>query len=187
LSVILTLICHAATAATRDAAFPLDEPLEPQGQAKAAALAATVRRLDAAWTSPARRAVETAAALQIEAAVDPALRDTDYGSWAGRRLDDVAAADPTGVAAWMSDTAAAPHGGDSVDDLFQRIAPWMESIGSQDGRIVAVTHASVMRATIILALGAPSLSFWRIDVGPLARVRLRGQSGRWTLLSLSAD
>jgi broad specificity phosphatase PhoE len=184
MSVILTMICNASTGAVRDAAFPLDEPLDPQGHAKASALASAIRRVDVAWTSPALRAVETAAALQIKATVDPALRDIDYGTWSGRTLDEVALADPAAVASWMSDTAAAPHGGESLVDLFQRVAPWLETMCAQEGRVAAISHAAVARASIILALGAPPVSFWRIDLAPLTRVRLRGSAGRWTLLSL---
>jgi broad specificity phosphatase PhoE len=186
MSVTLTIICHASTCALRDAAFPRDEPLDPQGRAKASALAASIRRVDQAWTSPALRAVETAAALQIEATVDPTLRDIDYGTWSGRTLEEVSTADPAAVALWLTDSAAAPHGGESLADLFARIKPWLDSVCAREGRVVAITHPPVARAAIIYALNAPLLSFWRIDVGPLTRVRLRGSSGRWTLLSLSS-
>jgi broad specificity phosphatase PhoE len=186
MSVILTIICNASTQAVRDAAFAVDEPLDAQGHMKASALAGTIRRVDAAWTSPALRAVETAAALQIGARVDPVLRDIDYGTWSGRTLDEVASAEPIAVASWMSDVTAAPHGGESLVDLFQRITPWLEAVCAQEGRVVAVTHAAIARAAIILALDAPPISFWRIDLPPLARVRLRGRAGRWTLLSLGA-
>ena len=67
-------ICHASTSAVREVAFPVDEPIDPQGQAKAAALAGALRRVDAASTSPALRAKQTAAALQLEATVDAALQ-----------------------------------------------------------------------------------------------------------------
>jgi len=184
MSIILTIICHASTVPVRDAAFPLDEPLDPQGRAKASALATTVRRVDEAWTSPALRAVETAAALQLNATVDSALRDIDYAAWSGRTLDEVASDDPAAVASWMGDSTAAPHGGESITDLLRRMTLWMGTVCEREGRVVAVTHAAIVRAAIILALDAPALSFWRIDVAPLARVKLRGSSGRWTLLSL---
>jgi broad specificity phosphatase PhoE len=89
-NVTLSLICHAPTRAIRDAAFPADEPLDPQGAAMAAAAADTIRRVDEAWTSPALRARQTADALRLDARIDPLLRDLDYGSWAGRLLDEVA-------------------------------------------------------------------------------------------------
>jgi broad specificity phosphatase PhoE len=66
---------------------------------------------------------------------------------------------------------------------------WTSEVGSHrgaDSHVVAVTHPAVIRAAIILALDAKPLSFWRIDIPPLYRVRLRGNSGRWTLLSIGA-
>jgi broad specificity phosphatase PhoE len=183
MSVMLTLISHAATWAVREVAFPLDEPLDLQGRAQAAALAGDVRRVDAAWTSPALRARQTADALKLSATVDPALRDIDFGSWAGHSLAEIEAMDPDGAAAWLTDCAAAPHGGESITDLQHRMAAWLENIGSTEGRIVAVTHPSVIRAVVVVALDAAPVSFWRIDVGPLCLVRLRGKAGRWTLVS----
>ena len=49
--------------------------------------------------------------------------------------------------------------------------------------MVAVTHASVMRAAIVCALQAEPRSFWHIDIAPLSLVRLSGHRGRWTLAS----
>jgi broad specificity phosphatase PhoE len=183
-NITLSLICHAPTVAVRNAAFPSDEPLDLQGGAMAAAAADTVRRVDEAWTSPALRARQTADAMRLEARIDPLLRDLDYGSWTGRSLDEVAAADPSGSAAWISDTSAAPHGGESVDELLNRVSTWLRTAGGRNGRVVAVTHASVIRAAVVTVLDAKSASFWRIDVAPLCRVRLRGRGGRWSLLSV---
>jgi broad specificity phosphatase PhoE len=182
---ILTLICHASTSAVRDAAFPMDEPLEPQGHAKATALAAEMRRVDSAWTSPALRARQTAIALGLDAIADPALREVDFGTWSGRSLADIETAAPEAIVAWTTDCSAAPHGGESIIDLLRRIMPWLDTVGQTGGRVVAVTHSTVIRAAIILALDAQPASFWRIDVAPLCQVRLRGNAGRWTLVSVS--
>jgi broad specificity phosphatase PhoE len=186
MSAMLTLICHASTHAVRNAAFPMDEPLDPQGHAKASALAADMRRVDVAWTGPALRARQTANALGLNATIDPNLRDIDFGAWSGRSLVDIETAAPDSVAVWTTDCSAAPHGGESIIDLLHRIAPWFERVARVEGRVVAVTHPAVIRAAIILALDAKPISFWSIDIPPLCRVRLRGNSGRWTLLSIGA-
>src|SRR4051812_43670956 len=101
----LTLICHGATAATRASAFPLDEPLEDGGADQAKTIGPALRRWDRALTSPALRARQTAEALVLDADVDAALRDCDYGRWCGRKLADIQAAHPAEVAAWLSDPA----------------------------------------------------------------------------------
>jgi hypothetical protein len=86
MSMRLTLIAHGATAATRAVAFPQDEPVEARALSSAMVSGQRLRRADRAWTSPALRARQTAAALSLEAAVNPCLRDCDYGRWAGRTL-----------------------------------------------------------------------------------------------------
>ena len=184
MTVRLKLVCHAATAATRAAAFPDDEPLEPQARQKLAEYALPLREASRCWTSPARRAVQTAQFLKLAAAVEPGLADCDYGRWTGRTLEAVQAEEPDAVAQWLADPAAAPHGGEPLLALLARVAGWMDAQRRAPGRVVAVTHASVVKAAILHALGAPPPSFWRIDVAPLTLARLTGDKARWTLASL---
>jgi broad specificity phosphatase PhoE len=184
MSVRLTLICHASTSAVREVAFPADEPLDPQGHAKASALAGELRRVDVAWTSPALRAQQTATALQLEAMANPALKDVDLGRWVGRSFADVQETEPEEIAAWTSRSDAAPHGGESIIALLDRISGWLDALKRQDGRIVAVTHPAVIRAAIVLAIDAKPMSFWRIDIAPLCRVSIQGNNSHWTLRSI---
>ena len=143
-----------------------------------------MRRVDMAWSSPALRARQTAAALGLDATVDPVLRDIDCGAWSGHSLAEIQADAPDAVAGWLTDCSAKPHGGESIADLLHRLAPWLDTLRQAEGRIVAVTHAAVVRAAVLLALDANPMSFWRIDAGPLCQVRLRGNTGRWTLLAM---
>jgi broad specificity phosphatase PhoE len=182
----LTLICHGATAATRAAAFPRDEPLEDGVVEHAKALGLSLRRNDRAVTSPALAARQTAAALSLDAGVHPALRDCDYGHWCGRKLTDIQATHPAELAAWLSDPGASPHGGESLLALMLRVSDWMAERLHDDGHTIAVTHAAVIRAAVIDVLGAPSQSFWRIDVEPLSFVDLRSDKRRWVLRATAA-
>ena len=184
MSLILTMGLPCIDPRGARCCFSLDEPLDPQGHAKAAALASRIRRVDTAWTSPALRATQTAAALGLAAAIEPALRDIDFGRWAGRSPTEIEVGEPDAVALWMTDSAASPHGGESIIELLQRVRTWLDIVAELDGRIVAVTHPAVIRSVIIVALDAKPGSFWRIDVTPLCRVRLRANAGRWTLLSM---
>jgi broad specificity phosphatase PhoE len=183
----LTFIAHGATQATRAARFPLDEPLEQASAAKAAALAPHIGRVDAAWTSPARRAVQTAEALGLAATVDPRLADIDLADWAGKSLDELAAADAAGLAKWMQDPSSTPHGGESVAHLFARIADWLADVSVRDDRLITVTHSAVIRAAAIIAIDADPKSFWRIDIAPLSFSRLHARNGRWTVSSLNTE
>src|SRR4051812_16098481 len=165
----LTLICHGTTAATRASAFPRDEPIEDGVAEQARVLSPALRRWDRALTSPALGARQSADALSLDASVDPALRDCDYGHWRGRKLADIQADHPAEVAAWISDLDVAPHGGESLLAVMRRVADWMADRLRDEGHTVAVTHAVVIRAAVIGALGAPPQSFWRLDVEPLSR------------------
>lgn len=173
---------HAATAATRAAGFPADEPLDERGRADAARLAATLPVRREALSSPALRCRQTAEAAGLQApAIEPALRECDFGAWAGRTLADVHAAEPDAAAAWMLDPDACPHGGESLTALAERVAGWLERQAAGDGCVVAITHGGVVKAAVVRALDAPLEAFWRIDVAPLAITELHAHDGRWTV------
>jgi broad specificity phosphatase PhoE len=182
----LKLICHASTAAVRASAFPADEPLDDRGRQKLANLARRPHPADSYLTSPALRAVQTAEALHLPAMVEPMLRDIDYGRWRGRTLDEAHAVEPAAVAEWLRDPGAAPHGGESLLALIKRVAEWLDLQMSTQGKIIAVTHASVIRAATVHAIDAGPESFWRIDVAPLSYAQFSAHSGRWNLTSLAA-
>lgn len=181
----LTLISHAPTTATRAAAFPLDEGIDEKARRDASALSGDLPQFLTAWTSPARRAIETAAALNVDAKIEPLLRDMDLGRWAGRTFADVEAAEQAGMVQWLSDTAASPHGGESVEALLARVANWLRMAAERQGRSVAVTHPAVIRAAVAVAIEANPVSFWRIDIAPLGIVELGSNGKRWTLKSIN--
>lgn len=177
----LTLICCGATAAIRSAAFPGDERLEDRAAEHAAAIAGQFRRHDRSFTAPEPAARETAAALGLEAGLEPALRDCAYGRWAGRRLADILAEEPEAIATWVADAEAAPHGGETLSDVRRRIAGWLDGQMRIGGRIMAVTHVAVMRAALLHVLSAPATSCWQIDFEPLSTLALTSDGGRWNV------
>jgi broad specificity phosphatase PhoE len=172
---------HATSEATRRSAFPLDESLDARGLEEARRLASHLGRFDATWSSPAARARQTANALGLTATVAAELDECDFGAWRGRTLANLQAEDPGAVAAWMEDPAAAPHGGESLLALLERVRGWLEARAGDGGRVVAVTHAGVIRAAVVCALEAPPPAFWRLDVAPLSRTVLHAYEGRWTV------
>ncbi len=184
MSLHLTLLCHAATAATRAAAFPADAPLDPTALRKLAARPVRLGRADVCWTSPALCARQTAEAMGLPATVEPALRECDYAAWSGRTLDDLQAEQPTAVMRWLTDPDAAPHGGESVTALLDRAGRWLDGLEGSTGRAVAITHPAMLRAVIVHALSAPPAAFWRITTAPLSVAVLQGRPARWTLVSL---
>ncbi|MGB7973274.1 MAG: histidine phosphatase family protein, partial [Roseiarcus sp.] len=172
------------SAATRAARFPDDEKLEPSAVSALEALRGRLRPYAQVLTAPALAARETAQALGLEAEVEPALRDCDYGRWRGLASKHVAEREPDAFAAWLGDPACAPHGGDSFAALIERVGAWLAQELAREGSTLAVTHAAVVRAAIVNALGAGSSAFARIDVAALSLARLSGHAGRWNLVAL---
>lgn len=176
----LILVCHAPTAATRAARLPADEPLDKHGTNQARSAIGSLRRLDQVCRGPETRCQETAAALGLNAVIDPMLADLDAGTWRGHSISELEHNDPAALHTWLTDPDAAPHHGESVRELLSRVTHWLAELPST-GRVLAITHPSVIRAAVVHALSAPPESLWRIDVTPLSQTRLSGNNNRWTL------
>ncbi|MGW0878327.1 histidine phosphatase family protein [Streptomyces sp. NPDC002671] len=177
----VTLISPATTPSLRRARFDDGDSLDDGGAAQAEAAAGRLPAAGRVLVSPTVRCRETAAALGLGASAEPAPAGLDVGRWRGRTLEEVGTAEPEAVAHWLSDPGAAPHGGESVRDLCERVAQWLEACGRADGRMVAVVEPEVIRAVTVNVLDAPGPAFWRIDVPPLTATEITGRSGRWNL------
>ncbi|MDH6612307.1 broad specificity phosphatase PhoE [Streptomyces sp. SAI-208] len=180
MTVRLTLLCAAART-ERTVRFA-DGPLDERALHRVRAVAGTLPKAATLRTAPSRRCTETARTLGWESVTpEPALRDLDMGSWYGRTLDEVAATDASQLASWLADPGAAPHGGESVTQLCDRVAAWLDALPPEAGRMLAVVEQAAARAAVVHALAAPHEAFWRIDVPPLSTVELSGRGGRWNL------
>lgn len=178
----ITLVSHSSTSATNTGRFAADEPLDARGAGWAAEARDRLPPAVRVLSSPALSCRQTAEGLGLPAGIEPALVDWDLGRWRGRTLDDVAATEPEGVQAWLSEPDAASHEGEQLVVLLARVAAWLGSVPA-DGHTVAITHAAVIRAAVVAVLGAPPAAFWRIDIAPLTATHLRGRPGRWTVRS----
>jgi broad specificity phosphatase PhoE len=175
----LTLVSHAMTDAMAAGRFPTDEPLNALGHRQVDA-SIELGVTDAAYCGPEKRTRQTAELLGLKADIEPRLADLDCGRWRGDVLGGVRPAD---LAIWLTDPTRAPHGGESVVDLVNRVRRWMESLSTRRVRLVAVTHPAVIRAAILIALDAPAKSFWRIDIAPVSRTVMHFRGHAWTLRS----
>ena len=173
----LTLICHARTVAQKLARFPTNEPVEDLPVASDAFRArfAPPRRL---ICGPELRTRQTAAWLGADAEIDQALRDCDWGRWHGQSIKDLQANHADALQAWLADADAAPDGGESVRQLTQRVAQWLDTIAATPGHVVAVTHPFVMRAALVQVVQGGAFNV--IDVEPLSVIELRF-NGIWRL------
>ena len=179
-TVRLTLVSHAQTPAMSAAAFPrADAPLSEQGRRRAVATAALLGGRAEVLHDFTRRTRETCEAWGVSARVDAGLADLDVGAWAGRGLADL---DPADLQAWHDDLGSAPHGGESVLDLLQRVRRWLDGRVAIPGSVTAVTHPAVIRAAVVCVLDCPPAMFWRVDVQPLSRTLLTSRGKAWSLV-----
>jgi broad specificity phosphatase PhoE len=180
----LVLISPPATREQKAGIFPCDEPLDSQAAAELAALAWRPPGNGRSLTAPELRARQTAQGLGLSATEAPELRDCDFGRWRGRSLETLQAEEFSALAEWLRDITVAPHGGESFHNLITRVGRWLEA-QRDAGPIIAVTHASVIRAAIVHALQvAPHEAFLRIEVAPLTTTDIRLTGGSWRIRSV---
>ena len=175
----LTLVSHAMTDAMAAGRFPTDEPLNSVGH-RQVDTSIELGVVERAYCGPEKRTRQTAELLGLQASVDNRLTDLDCGRWRG---DLLSGASPGELAIWLTDPTRAPHGGETVVELVDRVRAWLEALTAQRGRVIAVTHPAVVRAAILVALDAPPKSFWRIDIAPASRTVMHFRGHAWTLRS----
>jgi broad specificity phosphatase PhoE len=178
------MICHPANRKQMEGFFPADDALDAHAIALMADVVWRPNGKVKVWTSPELRTRETSGALGFTAEIATELRECDFEDWAGQSLETVFSTDPAGCTSWLADLTATPHHGESFHDLLTRVAEWLD--GQQKaGPCVVVTHASVIRAAIVHALGAPAEAFQRIEVAPLTLTDLRLNGLQWNIRSMA--
>lgn len=187
----LYLIRHGTTPTTRTAAFPATsgalaceacEDLDAAAVRRVEALASALPAAATAWSSYARRATRTAAALGLTQELTADIAECDFGAWAGRTSAEVARSDGHGLAAWYADPDAAPHGGERFADVRKRATAVLERAASAPGPVVAVTHGGFIKAALVEVLGLPSSALWRLDVAPASLTELHHADGAWRIV-----
>ena len=172
-------IAHAPTAPT--VALVFGEGGEPR--------TAEVRRLNgrvASWFSGPEKACRvTALHLGGEAEPLPELRECDFGAWTGRTLVDVAFDDKNALETWLGDAHAAPHGGESLAELINRVGRVLDDHRWPAGRSVAVVTPLVARAAAVHALGAQPEVIFHIDLAPLGRLLISRSDHIWRMQGLA--
>jgi alpha-ribazole phosphatase len=194
---VIYLVRHGRTALNAAGCLQgrVDEPLDEVGIRQATGVAR--RLMDEApeaqvWSSPLRRARETAALLVGERSddtvqIDERWIELDYGVLDGVPVGDVPA---TTWESWRTDPTFRPQGGESFGELNARVHAACEAIRAtwDGGDLVIVSHVSPIKSAVAWALGAdPSVAHrsrldqaavCRIDIGRQGPV-LVGFNERW--------
>ena len=158
----LHLIRHGETDWNRDGRFQghADPPLNELGREQAEELAVQLgaEEITAVYSSPLRRAFETARTVAqahgLAAAPVDGLREVDVGSWQALTRQEVEERFPEQFRRWL-DYGQGWDDGETYEEMGMRaIAALQELAAHNDGeRIVAVTHGGPIRAALARAAG----------------------------------
>lgn len=155
----LTLIRHGLTDWNTSGRFQghSNIALSDEGRAQARSLGERLTRsehIDIIYTSPLRRAVESAeiALPNREFHVDERLMELNFGSFEGHTLAENQTQESWQW--WYSDPFKhpAPGGGESYEQLRERAVAWFETL-PQEGRMVAFTHSGTIQMLLSHILG----------------------------------
>jgi alpha-ribazole phosphatase len=110
------------------------------------------------FTSPLRRARDLAGRLSASPLMDARLQELDFGDWEGRRWLDLGR---TAVDAWLDSLPeSAPPNGETLAAMAARCESWLQSMRTEDGPILAVTHAGPIRVIQAILKSQPLLTYF---------------------------
>ena len=187
----LMLLAHGETERTRELVFGDASDLVSGSRLTPAAH----HRMPVTWWSapePACRQTAELSGARLAGVID-GLAGPDAGRWQGRSLAEVMGDEPAALQRWLVDPFAAPHDGESLATLVDRVARVLDGVapteqgqpsGWPDAGATLVVPPLVARAAVVHALGAPPASIFHVDVAPLGVVRLGRQAGHWRLSGL---
>ncbi|NOZ20927.1 MAG: histidine phosphatase family protein [Planctomycetes bacterium] len=168
----LILIRHGETDWNRDKIFRgrADIPLGDRGlkQAERVGEALKDRALEAVYTGPLQRCVQTATPIaarrQITLATLDAVTDIDYGDWQGEPETVVREEYPDLFRQWET----TPEGvtfpnGEGLEDVRKRSLPAILDVAARhDGEVAVVSHRVVLKVVILGLLGLGVEKFWSV-------------------------
>jgi alpha-ribazole phosphatase/probable phosphoglycerate mutase len=176
MSTLIILIRHGETAWNREKIFRglCDIPLNKNGRLQAGHLSVALasRSIEVAYSSPLRRAMETATLVLephgVPVAVHEGLKDFDYGEWTGLADSEVADKWPLEHQRWLLEPHhAKPPGGDTLERILDAASASLESIVRKHaGQTIALFSHRVVNKLLILSmlgLGVQRFPFIRQD------------------------
>ena len=156
----ILLARHGETDWNREGRFQgwADPPLNATGRAQAVDLSVQLmaEELAAVYSSPLRRAYETAEVVAASRGLEPvtvdALREVDVGSWSGLSRAEIEQRFPEQYARWL-DYGQGWEDGETYEQMVDRVVEALQELADgRDGeRILAVTHGGPMRAASAFA------------------------------------
>ncbi len=173
---MISFVRHGETALNRDGRLQgrVDAELSARGVEQVARLATRLStwEITAVYSSPLTRARQTATAIAAvagcEIQIDDRLIELDYGEWDGLPLSEIR---PKRGVSQFADPNFAPPGGESLVAVQARVEAFCherfdgEEAGKGEGRIIAVSHVSPIKAAVAWALGVDERVSLRMRLG----------------------
>ncbi|MCA9489897.1 MAG: histidine phosphatase family protein [Myxococcales bacterium] len=180
----MVLIRHGRTAWNVEGRFlgRSDVGLDEVGWQQAASLQPLADHFGRVFSSPARRAVQTAAALGREPVLLDGVQEVDQGDLEGLCYPEALARWPDFFAAWAADPAHSRiPGGETLSEARDRMVATLEALPeAPDGRPVAVVTHQLVTAALLCTLRGRDLTDWRSHrLDHVARVRLVRSGSGW--------
>jgi len=145
-------------------------------------------KIDFIYSSPLKRAVETAGAIagrrKLEVNAVENLTDFHFGDWQGLSRSEVAEQYPELYRDWLDTPEQVKiPGGESLEDVRQRAVPFVEDaiMRCGEGRIVFVSHRVVNKVLVCSLLGLDLSHFWNIRIDTCGLTRFDCGDGRLVL------
>jgi broad specificity phosphatase PhoE len=195
----LYLVRHGATDANLRRPYVLqgrgiDLPLNATGieQAKRTAGLLEKKQIAAVYSSPMRRALETARTIAARSGVEIALREAlvecNVGRWEGLNWDSIREQFPEAYENFQSDPSRFPYlGGETYADVARRVVPVLEQLLEEHrGQcFVVVAHNIVNRVSVATFLGLDLARAKEIHQANGGVNVIRRENGRTQLVTLN--
>ena len=119
---------------------------------------------DGVYVSPLKRAIQTAEILYRDYKVDNRLCEMDFGVFEGLRYTEIEERYPDYLKSWNEDYQKYRiPGGESLEDVFDRVEDFIKDIKKNHERVLAVTHGGVIRCALSLVFSSRD-HFYRFQV-----------------------
>jgi probable phosphoglycerate mutase len=146
--------------------------------------------LDAIYSSPMERALQTAEPLarnaRLEVQESERLNEIDFGEWTGKTFEELSSDETWRLFNTRRSVTTIP-GGESFLEVQNRIVKELNAIATRhtDARVAVVTHADVIRAAVVHFSAMPVDLIDRIEISPCSVSVVALDKANVTLLTIN--
>lgn len=145
--------------------YDTDLTSQGQSQAASAALKLVNKNIEIIYTSPLKRAIQTAEIisqkLKTPLGVDKSLIETDHGDWCYLTDDEIKLRWPEMYQLWQTNPSQVifPNGEDFANQTAKRIIDWWQALDKNKNTVI-VSHENIMQIIITHILGQTLDHIW---------------------------